>query len=130
MSGTKHIIIKSKRSSFAQKMEATYNYVYEEVDPLISRCITFLLCTRPQSVLGAMLEYFHNHHENGTKVSYTSEELRDIKKIQAVYFEIEIAPVIQELVRRVMKNKPANVLEFLQIEVKSMIDDRLRRYEV
>lgn len=40
-----------------KKIDLTYNYFLEEVDPIIGDCITHLLCAQPTDVPAAMLAY-------------------------------------------------------------------------
>jgi len=40
-----------------KKIDLTYNYFLEEVDPIIGDCITHLLCAQPTDVPAAMLSY-------------------------------------------------------------------------
>ena len=51
--------------------EETSNYLLEKVDPLLTECITWLLCEQPTDVTGSMLHYFKGKAEgNAPQVCY------------------------------------------------------------
>lgn len=65
----------SKR--LARKIDTTYKYFLEEVDPVIGQCITHLLCEQPVDVPGAMLNFFRKmpvKKEEGSEEEKTQGE--------------------------------------------------------
>ena len=126
--------VSSKPSERLQKkIDSTYNYFLEEVDPVIGSVITHLLCSQPETdnIPNAMLEFLSDPvapsvNEDG--VALTSPKRPNFdnsgrpKKEQKLYLATSIGPVIAKLVNRIAVTRPKKVVEFLRTELTNMIN--------
>ena len=130
-----------------KKIDVTYNYFLEEVDPIIGDCITHLLCLQPKDVPTAMLTYLKRKAAeqraaaavaaDGGSSSSSGAETAEVlqqqqpeeqqdkgvrpKKEQKLYLAMSIGPVVAKLVNRVAITRPKRVVDFLCRELNVMI---------
>lgn len=134
-----------------KKMDVTYNYFLEEVDPVIGDCITYLLCTQPRDVPVAMLAYLRkkaakikakqpttgssSSGSGGAQQQQEEEEEEERleqeqegsagrakpKREQKLYLAMSIGPVVAKLVNRVAIARPKRVVDFLCRELQLMV---------
>jgi hypothetical protein len=60
-----------------QKIDTTYSYFLEEVDPVVGDLITHLLCDQPIDVPGAMLTYLTKRKEKMKAAEEAAEQKKD-----------------------------------------------------
>lgn len=106
-----------------RKITQTHDYFLEKVDPIVSGCITHLLCAQPPDIPKAIVEYLHARKENTNFQSTVSENLegRPRKELK-VFLAISIGPIIAKLVNRIALERPDDVIEFMIREVQNMAD--------
>lgn len=116
---------KNRNPSVQKKIDVTYEYFTKEVDPLVSECITSLLCKQPENVIDGMLSHFKGRLGLASSVEINSEdedyETRNGgKSTQRLYLATKISPILTKLINRVARTRPPNVLEFLCAELEQM----------
>ena len=85
---------KSGSVRLQKKVELTYNYFLEEVDPVIGELITYLLCEQPIDVPGAMLQHLQKQkldavkalkrkEKKSTEEAKAEAEAEQLEKVQA-----------------------------------------------
>jgi hypothetical protein len=134
-----------------KKIDVTYNYFLEQVDPIIGDCITYLLCEQPKNVPMSMLKYLKKKAQTqramdenngggireddgaiGVEASVVQAETEEDeeedggknsrpKKEQKLYLAMSIGPVVAKLVNRVAITRPKRVVDFLCRELSVMI---------
>eukprot|EP00605_Chrysophyceae_sp_TOSAG23-4_P000703 GSChrysophyteH1.ASY1.ANO1.787.1 assembled CDS len=103
-----------------KKIDTTYNYFLQEVDPVISETITYLLCEQPIDVPGAMLNFLNRRNEL-EKAKKKGDENKRPKKEHKLYLATSIGPIISKLVNRIATARPRKVVGFLCEELQTMI---------
>lgn len=78
---------KSGSARLQKKVEVTYNYFLEEVDPIVGDLITHLLCEQPIDVPGAMLQHLQKQKLDAIKV----QKRKESKATDAEKAEEEVA---------------------------------------
>eukprot|EP01038_Epipyxis_sp_PR26KG_P015526 gene15526-20958_t len=111
-----------------KKINDTYNYFLEKVDPIIGACITTLLCEQPDDVLSRMFEFIQSYDINKTNNppnNHNNDHYHTgrVKKELKIYLATTIGPIVAKLVNRVAILKPENVQSFLCEELSVMIAD-------
>jgi len=106
-----------------RKITQTHDYFLEKVDPIVSGCITFLLCAQPADIPRAIIEYLYAKKENMNFQPKVGENLegRPRKELK-VFLAISIGPIIAKLVNRIALERPVDVIEFMINEVQTMVD--------
>ena len=129
-----------------KKIDTTYSYFLEEVDPVIGDLITHLLCEQPIDVPGAMLTYLTKRKEKMKEAEQTAEkkdadvEQREAteeppveetppapkvnkrpKKEAKLYLAVSIGPLVTKLVNRIAVTRPKKVVDYLCEELNEMI---------
>jgi ADP-ribosylation factor-like protein 13B len=129
-----------------KKIDTTYNYFLERVDPIIGDVITHLLCEQPIDVPGAMLNYLNkldiqekaksndapisdadltnqikNENEPEVTDSKAKKAAKRPKKEQKLYLATSIGPIISKLVNRIANTRPKKIISFLCEELQTMI---------
>ena len=107
-----------------RKITQTHDYFLEKVDPIVSGCITHLLCTQPPDIPHAIVQYLHAIKEDVNYQSKVSENLegRPRKELK-VFLAISIGPIIAKLVNRIALERPEDVITFMIKEVQNMVAD-------
>ncbi len=143
-----------------RKIDTTYSYFLEEVDPVIGDVITHLLCEQPVDVPGATLSYLTKKQEEARKAAEAAQAIEnddvDVqhreatkevaieevaapvkvnkrpKKEAKLYLALSIGPIITKLVNRIAVTRPKKVMEFMCEELETMIygGDEEERKEV
>lgn len=130
-----------------KKIDTTYSYFLEEVDPVIGDLITHLLCEQPIDVPGAMLTYLTKRKEKMKEAEQTAEKGKDAdveqreateeapadeappapkvnkrpKKEAKLYLAVSIGPLVTKLVNRIAVTRPKKVVDYLCEELNEMI---------
>lgn len=106
-----------------RKITQTQDYFLEKVDPIVSGCITHLLCAQPTDIPRAIIEYLNEKKENIYFQPKVGENLegRPRKELK-VFLAISIGPIIAKLVNRIALERPADVIQFMINEIEKMID--------
>ncbi len=133
-----------------RKIDTTYSYFLEEVDPVIGELITHLLCEQPVDVPGATLSYLTKKQDEARKAAEAAEakengvdadaEQREAakegaaeevtpsakvnkrpKKEAKLYLALSIGPMITKLVNRIAVTRPKKVMAFMCEELQTMI---------
>lgn len=103
--------------------ENTYTYLVRDVDPIIAKCITHLLLTRPDDNLpSAMLAYLKGDTEIPETVLNEGHGLVT-KREQRMYLATKISPVLTKLMTGLAQLQPENVVEYLITELTKMIEN-------
>lgn len=103
--------------------ENTYAYLVRDVDPIIAKCITHLLLTKPDDNLpSAMLAFLKGDTEIPESVLNEGHGLVT-KREQRMYLATKISPVLARLMTGLAQLQPANVTEYLIIELGRMIEN-------
>jgi ADP-ribosylation factor-like protein 13B len=104
----------------------TYNYFLTKVDPIISACITYLLCEQPVDVAAAMISYFRGYtgpnylpETTDRDSTATGKPRKEMKLFLATY----IAPIVSKLMNRIAVSRPENVIEYMCSEIISMMSE-------
>ena len=114
--------IRDKRAPserLSRKISQTYDYFLEKVDPVVGKCITYLLSEQPNDIPTAMIEFLQMEQENTPPTMKVNEPLcgkprRELK----VFLATSIAPVIAGLVNRIAVERPDDVMGFMTVELK------------
>ena len=111
----------SKRRSARQEKqkELTFNYFTKEIDPLVGECVTQLLCSQPENVAAAMLEYL-KCRKNGSKILGSQDRSLKAKKSQRLYLATQVTPVITKLINKLARDRPQNALDYMCRELESI----------
>lgn len=108
-----------------RKMNATYDYFLEKVDPVIGACITKLLIDQPDPTLvPEHIIDFLNTAGPDMKIESAPNQKRTSKrprKEMKLYLATSIAPVITKLVNRIALDQPADVRGYMQAELRNMV---------
>lgn len=106
-----------------RKITQTQDYFLEKVDPIVSGCITHLLCAQPNDIPRSIIEYLNQKKENVYFQPMVGENLegRPRKELK-VFLAISIGPIIAKLVNRIALERPVDVIEFMINEVQKMAD--------
>lgn len=106
-----------------RKITQTQDYFLEKVDPIVSGCITHLLCAQPADIPRAIIEYLNEKKENVFYQPKVGENLdgRPRKELK-VFLAISIGPIIAKLVNRIALERPVDVIEFMINEIQKMVD--------
>lgn len=113
--------------------EQTYAYFVKEVDPIISKCITYLLLIKPkENIPSAMLGYLQGDGlaPVASDVDPATESLPIgakgliTRREQRMYLATKIGPVLTRIMNSLGKARPSNVVEFICLELQSMIDNK------
>jgi small GTP-binding protein len=125
------IVNKQPTAELVTKLDETYEYFLKEVDPLIGRCITHLLCKQPNDIAMGMLDFFNNEQLilAGDEVieEDTPEDEEDMytkkkpKREQKMYLAASVGPAITKLVNRIALKRPKKVLDYCCVELNTMI---------
>ena len=113
----------SKR--LTKKVNDTYNYFLEKVDPIISACITHLLLDQPEpsAIPESMIQFLTRA---GPKLEIEvipgQKALNRSRKELKLYLALSIGPVVASLVNRLAVEQPDDVIPFMKTELKSMAD--------
>jgi ADP-ribosylation factor-like protein 13B len=103
--------------------ENTYTYLVRDVDPIIAKCITHLLLTKPESNLpSAMLAYLQGDTEIPESAMSAGHGLVT-KREQRMYLATKISPVLTKLMTGLAQLQPENVVEYLINELTRMIEN-------
>lgn len=127
------IVNKQPTAELLTKLDETYEYFLKEVDPLIGRCITHLLCKQPGDIAIGMLDFFDNEQmilagdeiieeentpEDEDDINYTKKKP---KREQKMYLATSVGPAITKLVNRIAIRRPKKVLDYCCVELNTMI---------
>ena len=107
-----------------KKINDTYEYFLEKVDPVVGSCITYMLLEQPSDVLTAMIDYLKLYKTNKGKVNVDHLRMNSKpKKEMKIYLATTIGPIIAKLVNRVSTVQPEQIIEFMILELTSMKDE-------
>lgn len=107
-----------------KKINDTYEYFLEKVDPVVGACITYMLLEQPSDVLTAMVDYLKLYKTNRGNVNVDHLRLNSKpKKEMKLYLATTIGPIIAKLVNRVSTVQPEQIIDFMILELNSMKDE-------
>lgn len=98
-------------------------YFSRNLDHLISRCITYLLCleSNPERILHDMLDYFKKTKNNRLDGEVVPNKLRRPRSDEKLILITRIGPVILKLVNRMIFLKPEEPIDYLINELETML---------
>jgi len=103
------------------KKETTYLYFLEKVDPILGDCITHLLLEQPIDIPRAMIDYFQKKKTIPSNLLEEESKPTKAKKELKLYLATNIGPIMAKLVNRLAVIQPDNVIDFMVIELESML---------
>lgn len=112
---------KMPSSRQARKVIEAHDYFLKQVDPIIAKCITYLLCIQHDDVPVAMLEYLTKLKDGAELDPLPFINFTKPRREQKVFLATTVGPIINKLVNRVALARPENVLEYFCSELSNMI---------
>ena len=55
-------------------------------------------------------------------IRYSADEIKEIRKIQRSYFDVQVSPLIKEIMHRIAVHRPDDVKDFTCRQLRSMIE--------
>ena len=98
------------------KIIGTAEYFHKEVDPVVRKCVTFLMHKRPVNVPLALIDFLTNPDDLQIDKEYMIKTERDQKN----YFYEEVHPIIKILVDNVALKRQDNVELYFCDQLKTM----------
>eukprot|EP00596_Hydrurales_sp_CCMP1899_P000560 CAMPEP_0119046772 /NCGR_PEP_ID=MMETSP1177-20130426/48903_1 /TAXON_ID=2985 /ORGANISM="Ochromonas sp, Strain CCMP1899" /LENGTH=558 /DNA_ID=CAMNT_0007020425 /DNA_START=52 /DNA_END=1725 /DNA_ORIENTATION=+ len=97
-------------SRLRMKIDQTYSYFANQVDPLIAACVANFVYSQPIDIVGAMRTYFGNLQD---KEPFKGLVCYEPKKEQKTYFTLYLGPILSKVVDAIAASQPTNVQLFI-----------------
>lgn len=102
-----------KSSRLRQKIDNTFSYFTQKVDPIISACVATFLFKQPMNILAAMMHYFEAVRKKIVGDCFKEAKCYYPKKSQKIYFVYDLAPKLSKIVDSIAASQPSDVLDFI-----------------
>lgn len=113
-------------SQVTQKINQTYHYFLEKVDPIVGECVTFLLCEQPTDIITCMINYLKEIKVGNKVVSRTiAEGEKRPRKQLKMFLATSLGPIIANVMSKIAIAQPLDVIDFIlgELEVIRAADD-------
>ena len=109
-----------RNRDYSSKRKETSEYFKINVDPIFSQIISQLILYQPNNITEFLLVYLTNQLNNITDTNDLSLLSNKDKIDHKVYFTQYISPIITLLIKKIITNKPNNIIQFLFDEIPSL----------
>ena len=109
-----------RNRDYSSKRKETSEYFKINVDPIFSQIISQLILYQPNNITEFLLIYLTNQGNDITDTTNLALLSNKNKIDHKLYFTQYISPIITLLIKKIITNKPNNIIQFLFDEIPSL----------
>lgn len=102
-------------SRLRNKIDSTYSYFTNKVDPIISSCVTNFLLAQPKDIISALKLHFKKLKNIIINDNNTFDDILcyNPKKTQKIYFTYELGPILSKIIEKIAEFQPLDVVDYI-----------------